>query len=250
MTTACVIKRSFAGLALLGLASGLGSTTAWGQTRATPPESGSAMRHDMSDMPMANCPMMAAMAQGPDGILKRRAEFNLTPDQVKQLEMLAARSKRASSEAMAGMPLVHARLDSLGRTERFDESAVRTAFDRMGTLHTQMGVALLSAQHEARSLLTPEQRGKLAAGSRGGNGMMGMDGMMGMMGKGTKGGMSMMDMSDCPMMKMPAVSGEGPRGSSGSSQSKASTPAPRKTTATPRDSAAPMDHHGHKPPTA
>lgn len=137
---------------------------------------------------------------------------------------------------MAGMTGLHARLDSLARTDRFDESAVRAAFDRMGALHTNLGVALLRGQVDTRSLLTADQRQKLSAGGAGG-----MAGMMG------SGGMAMMDMSNCPMMMMPAAGRDSTRGASGSARTKRTPPA-RKATTAPRDTAAAMEHHGHKPP--
>lgn len=240
MTTPIATRQAISRIAALGLAMTVGGSPLLGQQRPPASTTQPGMHHGMmGDMQMEDCPMMAAMAQGPEGILRRREELALTPAQARQLEVLATRSRQARAEATAGMTGLHARLDSLTSTDRFDESAVRAAFDRMGGLHTELGVALLKGQHDTRSLLTPDQRQKLSAGSQGAGGMAGMMG---------KGSMGMMDMSNCPMMMMPAQGRDSTRGASGSPAKR--TAAPRKATTAPRDSAAPMDHHGHKPPAA
>lgn len=238
MMTPVATRQRLVRIAVLGLAMSIGSSALTGQERPPASTAQPGMHHGMmGNMQMHDCPMMTAMAHGPERVLQRREELGLTPAQMGQLEVLGTRSRQARAEAMAGMTGLHARLDSLTRTDRFDESAVRAAFDRMGTLHTDLGIALLKGQVETRSLLTADQRQKLSAGSAGG-----MAGMMG------SGGMAMMDMSNCPMM-MPAAGRDSTRGASGSARTKR-TPPVRKATTAPRDTAAAMEHHGHKPPAA
>lgn len=241
MTTRIATSRRLARIAALGLAMSSGGSALFAQQHPPASTAQPGMHHGMmGDMQMDDCPMMAAMAQGPERILRRREELGLTPVQIGQLEVLATRSRQARAEAMAGMTGLHARLDSLARRDRFDESAVRAAFDRMGALHADLGVAMLKGQYDSRSLLTGNQRQKLSAGRQGAGGMAGMMG---------HGSMGMTDMTNCPMMTMPAEGRDSTRGASGSSRTKR-TPAPRKATTAPRDSAAPMEHHGHTPPAA
>jgi hypothetical protein len=77
-----------------------------------------------------------------------------------------------------------------------DERAARTAFERMGRVHTEMGLAMLRASHDASAILTPVQRDSLAAIAKRqmpASGMMPMHGMP----------MSGMPMSGMPMQGMP-----------------------------------------------
>ena len=242
MTISIATRQRLARIAALGLAMSVAGSALTGQQRPPASTAQSGMHHGMmGNMQMDDCPMMRAMAQGAERVLQRRDELALTPTQIGQLEVLATRSRQARAEAMTGMTGLHARLDSLTRADRFDESTVRAAFDRMGALHTDLGIALLRGQVETRSLLTADQRQKLSAGGPGAGGMAGM------MGNGGMG--MMMDMSNCPMMMMPAGGRDSTRGASGSARTKR-TPAPRKAAPASRDSAAAMEHHGHKPPAA
>lgn len=191
MTTRLEIRRiaTLGGALALGLV--LGAPATFAQQRPTNPPGHQGTDHGMMGQSgMADCPMMRAMMQGPDAALAQRQALELTAAQVSQLEALAARDKQSRADAMSGMRVVHARLDTLTGAERFDETAVRQAFDRMGALHTELGVGALRSQSAVRALLTPAQREKLANGKRGG----GMHGMMGM------GGMGGMMMPGCPMM--------------------------------------------------
>ncbi len=140
---------------------------------------------------MKNCPMMSAMNENPRAVLRHRQELGLTEQQVQRLQALETASP-TQSQMMERMQTVHRQIRQVTEGERFDEAAVRAAFDRMGDLHTEMGVAMLRTQHEVRQILTPAQRTKL---EELGVGTMGMQGMMhgGMMGG--------MDMENCPMMK-------------------------------------------------
>lgn len=140
---------------------------------------------------MNDCPMHATMAESPASVLKHRKDLGLTSDQVSRLEALEPRTAAAHKTAMQGMAVLHKQINAASSEERFDEAAARSAFGRMGELHTEMGLAMLRTRQEVRGVLTSEQRKKLVE-LRGG-GMHGMKGMKGM----KMGGSSM---EDCPMM--------------------------------------------------
>lgn len=112
---------------------------------------------------MAGCPMMSAMMHGPAAALRARDALHLSPTQVQRLETAQRRVEQAHARAMDSMRVIHPRLASLAGAPRFDERATRAAFERMGRLHTDVGVAMLRAQHEAADVLTPQQRDSLAA---------------------------------------------------------------------------------------
>lgn len=139
---------------------------------------------------MKDCPMHAAMAERPAKVLEHRDELSLSGEQIARLEALNARAMAAHGPAMERMAALHTEIAAATSDENFDEGAVRAALDRMGDLHTEMALAMMRTRHDVRSVLTAEQREKLAEL---GGGMMGMHEMMGMMGG--------MDMEDCPMMR-------------------------------------------------
>lgn len=147
--------------------------------------------HGMMSM-MENCPMMAAHAEGPGAILEQKAELELSAAQVARLEEIRTESAEGRRRAMAGMTEIHEQIRTASAGEPFDEAGVRAAYERMGDLHADMGVAMLRARHEARNVLTPAQRAELSELDRGG-----MRGKMG--GRGMGGMMEMM--KDCPMMQ-------------------------------------------------
>ena len=157
---------------------------------------------------MENCPMMSAMRESPQAVLKQREDLNLTPAQTQRLEALQERTQKARKPMMERMQAVHQEIQRATEGERFNEAAARAAFDRMGDLHTEMGIAMLHNRNEVRQVLTPEQRRKLQE-MRGG--MMGMG-----------GGMDMMEMMrNCPMMQggmMEGMNGMQMQGSGGSMQ--------------------------------
>lgn len=189
---------------------------------------------------MMDCPMMSAAMQGPGAALDRKKELALTDAQVGQLQALQARNNQAQSAAMEQTMALHKKMGDLSDSPQFDESAARIALDRMGTLHTEIGLAVLRAPYDVRALLTPVQRKAFTAG---GTGMMGMHGMDDMKGDGMMG---MMNMANCPMMPAmgPGMSSMGVKsraGGAGKTQSKPSKP---KAGTTPPA----MDHHGRKAP--
>jgi Spy/CpxP family protein refolding chaperone len=137
---------------------------------------------------MRDCPMMQAMHQSPAAVLQQQKELGLSAAQVKQLQELKESSHPSHMQMMQQMQALHQQIRQATSGDQFNEAAVRAVFDRMGSLHTEMGVAMMRAQHQAGQVLTPAQREKF---SKMGGGMMGMHGMM-------QGGM---DMETCPMMK-------------------------------------------------
>ena len=141
---------------------------------------------------MKDCPMMKSMQQGPAAALQHKQELGLTSDQVQKLEALQKSAHPGHMQMMGQMHGAHQEIAKATEGERFNEAAARAAFDRMGDMHTEMGVAMLRAQHQTRQILTAAQRAKLQELGGGMHGTMGMQGMMGMGG---------MDMKDCPMMK-------------------------------------------------
>lgn len=134
---------------------------------------------------MKDCPMMKSMQQGPAAALQHKQELGLSADQVQRLEALQSSAQPGHMQMMNQMQAVHQQIAQATEGERFNEAAARAAFDRMGDMHTEMGVAMLRTRHQTRQILNAQQRAKL---QEMGGGMMGMQGMMGMM-------------KDCPMMK-------------------------------------------------
>jgi Spy/CpxP family protein refolding chaperone len=133
---------------------------------------------------MKDCPMMGAMSQRPQAALEHHEDLGLSETQVSRLQALAEQAAPNHSRAMQQMQPLHQEIRQATTGDQFNEAAARAALDRMGDLHTEMGVAMLRTQHQTRQILTAEQRSKL---QEMGGGMMGMQGM----------GM----MEDCPMMK-------------------------------------------------
>lgn len=140
---------------------------------------------------MDQCPMMRATRQGPAAVLEHRDSLGLNEAQVRGLEALAAESRVAHRKAAERMHELHRELASLTERERFDEAAVRAAWERMGRVHADWGVALSRIARGAEDVLTPEQRQKLARLSVG---MKGHHAMMMRM-------MEHMRTMQCPMMR-------------------------------------------------
>lgn len=169
-----------------------------GQTPGGAAKSPTAAGGDMAGMMamMSGCSMMAAMAQGPEAALARRKALALTEGQVTRLEALRNAERQAMLAPMDSMGVLHRALAELADADRFDEGAVRGLFGRMGTLHTEMGTAMLRARQETLAVLTPPQRQKLADAAASMTRGMSMPGMMGMDMAGSK----MAAMMACPMM--------------------------------------------------
>lgn len=136
---------------------------------------------------MEDCPMMSAMERSPAAALHNRDRLHLTAAQVTRLEALVGAMDSLHVRTMDSMKTVHQQLGTTATMTAFDESRVRSALDRMGRLHTEMGVAMLRAQYTMGSVLTAPQRDTLDALARRHQSMPGM--AMGRPG-------------ECPMMMM------------------------------------------------
>ena len=124
-----------------------------------------AMPHP-AGMPMVDCPMMSAVMHGPAGALRAGTALELTPDQRTRLETAQRRFDAVSVPSMDSMRVIHAQLMALTGQPTLDERAARAAFERMGRVHTAMGVAMLRASREAAGILSTAQRDSLAAIAR------------------------------------------------------------------------------------
>jgi len=149
-------------------------------------------------MPMADCPMHSAMLRGPAAALRSGSALALTPAQRTRLQSAQQRVDAMHTSSMAGMRAIHTELSALSQRPTLDERAARVAFDRMGRLHTEMGLAMLRASYDVAEILTPAQRDSLAAIAKR---QMPKPGAMPMGGM-PKGGMPMSGMPMCPMMGM------------------------------------------------
>lgn len=156
---------------------------------------------------MQDCPMMHGMAEGPGAALEHRDALALSEEQVAELEAIEKRTAESRRAVMERMREIHREIHAATEGERFDEATARATFDRVGNLHTEMGLTVLRARHEARAILTAERREKLADLGAQGTGMHGMmGGMHGMMGM----------MNDCPMMMKNGIGGMRMDGAGGS----------------------------------
>ncbi len=155
---------------------------------------------------MRSCPMMGSAAQGPQAALQHREELGLTDAQVQRLETLQTQAQQHRGQAVERMHAAHQEIARATEAARFDERAVRAGYQRMGEVHTEMGVAMAHNAHEVRNILTAEQRQRLQEMGGGMHGMMQMmqncpmmQGMMG--GEGMMQGGMMQMMENCPMMQ-------------------------------------------------
>ena len=129
-----------------------------------PAPSGNRPMHPMAGMPMMDCPtMMSAMMPGPAAALHSANALKLTPDQRTKLEAAKRQIDALSAPSMDSMRVIHTQLMALAQQPTLDERAARAAFARMGRVHSDMGLAMLRASHDANQILTPAQRDSLAA---------------------------------------------------------------------------------------
>lgn len=183
--------RSFSVLvATVALVAGMAAGVAAQERRDSVADRGGMGMMGMMAM-MDECPMMRAARQGPAAVLEHRDSLGLNEAQVRRLEALAAESRVAHREAAERMRELHRELASLTERERFDEAAVRAAWERMGRVHADWGVTLSRVARATRDVLSPEQREKLASLS---GGMKGDHAMM-------MRTIDHMQTMECPMMR-------------------------------------------------
>ena len=129
-----------------------------------PAPSGNRPMRPMAGMPMMDCPMMmSAMMPGPAAALQSATALRLTPDQRTRLEAAKRQVDALSAPVMDSMRVMHTQLMALAQQPTLDEAGARVVFARMGRMHTDMGLAMLRASHDANRILTPVQRDSLAA---------------------------------------------------------------------------------------
>ena len=129
-----------------------------------PAPSGNRPMRPMAGMPMMDCPMMmSAMMPGPAAALQSATALKLTPDQRTRLEAAKRQLDALSAPVMDSMRVMHTQLMALAQQPTLDEAAARALFARMGRVHSDMGLAMLRASHDANRSLTPVQRDSLAA---------------------------------------------------------------------------------------
>lgn len=114
-------------------------------------------------MPMAECPMHSAAMRGPAAALRSASALGITADQRTRLQAAQRRVDAMHTSSMASMQAIHTELLALSKRPQLDESAARAALDRMGRVHTEMGLAMLRASYDVAGILAPAQRDSLAA---------------------------------------------------------------------------------------
>jgi len=158
-------------MAVLGLALTLAGTLAAQQPPAqTPPAQGAPPggRGAMAAMrgPRGMFPFMGAgMGMGlyaPDRLVNRRDVLGLTPDQVSRLDALAQDAKQARDKAQADAKPHWDQLADLWKQATPDVAQItqqaQAAMQAMEAAH----LAQLTAAAQAKAVLTPEQRGRVA----------------------------------------------------------------------------------------
>jgi Spy/CpxP family protein refolding chaperone len=106
--------------------------------------------------------MLMGMGYAPQLLVDRRDALGLTPDQVSRLEALAQQAKQARDKADSVAKGHRDALADLWKQDTPDVSQVRThaqaAMQAMESAH----LAQLTAAAQAKAVLTPEQRGRVA----------------------------------------------------------------------------------------
>ncbi len=106
--------------------------------------------------------MMLGMGYAPQRLVDRREALQLTPDQVSRLEALAQQAKQARDKADSLAKTHRDALADLWKQDAPDVNQIRThaqaAMQAMESAH----LAQLVAAAQAKAVLTPEQRGRVA----------------------------------------------------------------------------------------
>lgn len=106
--------------------------------------------------------MLMGMGYAPQRLVDRRETLGLTPDQVSRLEALAQQAKQARDRADSAAKGQHDALADLWKQDAPDVNQIRThaqaAMQAMESAH----LAQLVAAAQAKAVLTPEQRGRVA----------------------------------------------------------------------------------------
>jgi len=106
--------------------------------------------------------MLMGMGYAPQRLVDRREVLGLTPDQVSRLETLAQQAKQARDKADSAAKGHRDALADLWKQDAPDVNQIRThaqaAMQAMEGAH----LAQLTAAAQAKAVLTPEQRGRVA----------------------------------------------------------------------------------------
>jgi len=153
------MKRMTGRLALV-LALAAAPLAAQQQPPQPPPQRGMGPR--MGAMMGMGGEMMMGMGYAPQRLVDRREALALTPDQVSKLEALAQLAKQARDKADSVAKAHHDALADLWKQDAPDVNQVRShaqaAMQAMESAH----LAQLVAAAQAKAVLTPEQRGRVA----------------------------------------------------------------------------------------
>jgi Spy/CpxP family protein refolding chaperone len=98
----------------------------------------------------------------PEHLVNRREALALTPEQVSRLEALAQEAKQATDKAEAEAKTHHEQLAELWKQPTPDVNQVRTHAQAAMQAMQGARVAHLVAASQAKGVLTPEQRGRVA----------------------------------------------------------------------------------------
>jgi Spy/CpxP family protein refolding chaperone len=120
-------------------------------------------RRAMAGMPMMDCPMLPMMMNGPTAALRAGSALGISAEQRTRIEAIQRQLDAASKPSLDSMQVIHAQLMVLAQQPTFDERGARAAFDRMGPVHTAMGLAMLRAAYDVSAILTPAQRDSISA---------------------------------------------------------------------------------------
>lgn len=106
--------------------------------------------------------MLMGMGYAPQRLVDRREALGLTPDQVSRLEALAQQSKQARDKADSLGKSHGDALADLWKQDAPDVNQVRTHAQAQMQAMESAHLAQLVAAAQAKAVLTPEQRGRVA----------------------------------------------------------------------------------------
>ena len=101
-------------------------------------------------------------AYGPEPLVDRREALSLTPEQVSRLEALAQDARQAREKATADAKPHWDQLEDLWKQPAPDVNQVRTHAQAAMQAMQAARLAQLTAAAQAKAVLTPEQRGRVA----------------------------------------------------------------------------------------
>ncbi len=103
-----------------------------------------------------------SFAYDPDRLIARREALGLTPEQVQRLESLAQEVRKARGAADSIVRARRSELEQLWREEAPNVDQLRAQAEAILQARHRAQIAALTAAAQAKALLTPEQRGRVA----------------------------------------------------------------------------------------